>query len=66
MNADGRSLAEKYDGERFQEVEKFVKTWTPASGSYMLKDGSRVARVNGLVEFLDHGIHIRRKLDLDN
>lgn len=61
MKDDAISLAEKYDGERFELVEKFVKRFTPAVGQYILLDGSWVAREKGLVVFKDHGIHNKQK-----
>jgi hypothetical protein len=61
MKEDALSLAEKYDGERFEYVEKFVKRFTPAVGQYLLKDGSWCARVNGLCVFKDHGIFNKQK-----
>lgn len=59
MNPDALSIAERYDGERFELVEKFVKKFTPASEDYLLKDGSRVKRVKGMVVFVNHGFHVK-------
>jgi hypothetical protein len=61
MKDDALSLAEKYDGERFELIEKFVKKYTPAVEQYYLKDGSWVARVDGKVKFKNHGIYNLQK-----
>lgn len=61
MKEDALSLAEKYDGERFEYMEKFVKKFMPAVGQYLLLDGSWCSREKGLVVFKDHGVYNKQK-----